>query len=70
VSCPHPVSIVAGNAFACNVSSQSVGGAYLVVEITSAAASYTPFIGDTIGCSGLTPAGRAALKTIGTACNP
>jgi hypothetical protein len=64
------VTIVAGNAFACNVSSQSVGSALLVVEITSAAGSYTPFIGATIGCHGLSPAGKAALQTIGAACNP
>jgi hypothetical protein len=69
LSCPHPVSIVAGNAFACNVASQSNGAALLVVEITSAAGSYTPFIGDTIGCHGLSPAGRAALETIGASCN-
>jgi hypothetical protein len=70
LSCPHSVTIVAGNAFACKVTSKDVGNAILVVEVTSAAGSYTPFIGDTIGCGSLTPAGKAALKAIGQACNP
>jgi hypothetical protein len=70
LSCPHPVQVAAGNAFACKVASKDVGNALLVVEITSSTGSYSPFIGDTIGCSSLTIAGQDALKDIGEACNP
>jgi cytoskeletal protein RodZ len=70
LTCPHAVAVAAGNAFACKVASKDVGDAILVVEITSSTGSYTPFIGDTIGCSSLTVAGQDALKDIGEACNP
>jgi hypothetical protein len=68
LSCPHPVEVAAGNAFACRVASKAVGNAVLVVELTSATGDYTPFIGDEIGCSSLTQAGQAALRSIGTTC--
>lgn len=67
--CPYPVLLAPGHAFACRVSSQALGSAILVAELGPGGA-VSPFVGDSIGCSGLSIAGRQALEAIGAACDP
>lgn len=65
VTCPNPVALTVGNAFGCNVESQTAGSALAIITVTgSGGSTFSGIIGTDLACSTLTPAQAAALDRL------